>query len=130
MSRLIVEAVSGESKFIDIVFQLELFVSVCDAATGAPVSGLMLDNFRLCAPSGALFDTVIAAGTEAAWDGSKEERAGCYSLSISISKESSKTKREWIEGEYYPFGIQAFYTDDNGQTHMGQTVVRVQSLGK
>ena len=130
MSRLIVEAVSGESKFIDIVFQLELFVSVSDAQTGAPVSGLMLDNFRLCAPSGALFDTVIAAGTEAAWDGAKGETSGCYSLSVSISKEGDKNKLEWVEGEYYPFGIQVQYTDDDGNQHMGQTVVRVQSLGK
>ena len=130
MSRLIVEAVSGESKFIDVVFQLELFVSVSDAVTGAPVSGLMLDNFRLCAPTGALFDTVISAGTEAAWSGSKGERSGCYSLSVSISKDNGKNKLEWIEGEYYPFGIQVHFVDDQNRLHLGQTVVRVQSLGK
>jgi hypothetical protein len=130
MSRLIVEAVSGESKFIDIVFQLELFVSVSDSQTGAPVSGLMLDSFRLCAPSGALFDTVIAAGTEAAWGGVHGESSGCYSLSVSISMDSGKNKLEWVEGEYYPFGIQVQFTDDNNSTHMGQTVVRIQSLGK
>jgi hypothetical protein len=130
MSRLIVEAVSGESKFIDIVFQLELFVSVSDAQTGAPVSGLMLDSFRLCAPSGALFDTIIAAGTEAAWNGVPGDSSGCYSLSVSISMENGQNKLEWVEGEYYPFGIQVQFTDDNNNTHMGQSVVRIQSLGK
>jgi hypothetical protein len=130
MSRLIVEAVSGESKFIDIVFQLELFVSVSDSQTGAPVSGLMLDNFRLCAPSGGLFDTVIAAGTEAGWNGVHGESSGCYSLSVSIPIDNGKNKIEWVEGEYYPFGIQVQFTDENNDTHMGQTVVRIQSLGK
>jgi hypothetical protein len=130
MSRLIVEAVSGESKFIDIVFQLELFVSVSEAQTGVPVSGLMLDSFRLCAPSGALFDTVIAAGTEASWNAVPGESSGCYSLSVAISMDNGKNKLEWVEGEYYPFGIQVQYMDENNVTHMGQTVVRIQSLGK
>jgi len=130
MSRLVVEAVSGESKFIDIVFHLELFVSVSDAQTGAPVSGLTLDSFRLCAPSGTLFDTIFAAGTEAAWNGPQREASGCYSLSVSISMDNNKGKLEWVEGEYYPFGVQVQFTDDDSRAHMGQTVVRVQSLGK
>jgi hypothetical protein len=129
MSRLIVEAVSGESKFIDIVFHLELFVSVVDANTGAPVSGLLPDHFRLCSPSGKLFDSVIAAGIEASWTRS-DDRSGCYSLGITITKDGDSKKLEWIEGEYYPFGIQVRFTDENNEIHMGQTVVRVQSLGK
>jgi hypothetical protein len=130
MSRLIVEAVSGESKFIDIVFHLELFVSVSDAKTGAPVSGLAPDHFRLCSPSGKLFDTLISAGIEASWGHVQGDAAGCYSLGISISKDGGKQKLEWMEGEYYPFGVQVHYVDDQNEAHMGQTVVRIQSLGK
>ncbi len=129
MSRLIVEAVSGESKFIDIVFHLELFVSVSDAKTGAPVSGLLPEHFRLCSPAGTLFDTAISASTEATWDRARVEGAGCYSLGISIAKDGGKQKLEWMESEYYPFGIQVHYAANN-EVHRGQAVVRVQSLGK
>ncbi len=130
MPRLIVEAVSGESKFTDVVFHLELFVSVSDALTGAPISGLLPDHFRLCTPSGKLFDATIAAGIEATWPRSNGEHSGCYALGITITREGGKQKIEWIEGEYYPFGIQVRYADDQSQIHAGQTVVRVQSLGK
>jgi hypothetical protein len=130
MSRLIVAAVSGESKFIDIVCRLELFVSVSDADTGAPISGLLPDHFRLCSPSGKLYDAVISAGVEAAWDRTNADGAGCYSLSISISKDGGKGKLEWLEGEHYAFGIQVRFTDEHNKIHLGQTVVRVQSLGK
>ncbi len=130
MSRLIVEAVSGESKFTDIVFHLELFVSVSDANSGAPISGLLPDHFRLCSPSGKVFDTSISAGVEAAWSRSGGEQSGCYALGITIAKDGGKQNLEWMEGEYYPFGIQVRYTDDHNEVHAGQTVVRVQSLGK
>jgi hypothetical protein len=130
MSRLIVEAVSGESRFIDIVFHLELFISVADSSTGAPISGLLPEHFRLCSPTGKLFDMQISAGTEAIWDRNTQEGSGCYSLGITISKDGGKHKLEWIEGEYYPFGIQVRYVDEHNEVHTGQTVVRVQSLGK
>jgi hypothetical protein len=126
MSRLIVQAVSGESKFIDVAFQLSLFVSVT-TDTGAPVSGLAIDNFRLCAPSGSLFGIGISSGAEANWNSG--DSAGCYSLNVTISRDQ-KQKLEWIEGEYYPFGIQVQFNDEHNHPHMGQTVVRVQSLGK
>lgn len=130
MSRLIVAAVSGESKFIDIAYQLELFVTVCDAETGIPISGLTADHFRACAPAGALFDIAIGACTESAWDADSGEGAGCYSLSVSLSQGGSAQPIPWLEGEFYPLGIQVRYADQNGEYHMGQTVVRVQSLGK
>jgi hypothetical protein len=129
MSRLIVEAVSGESKFTDIVFNLELFVTVSDAVAGAPISGLQADHFRLCTPSGKVFDTAISSVSEALWSKS-QEHAGCYALGITIAKDTGKQKLEWIEGEFYPFGIQVRYTDEQNEVHAGQTVVRVQSLGK
>jgi len=130
MARLIIEAVSGESKFSDIMFHLELFVSVSDAKTGIPVSGLRPEHFRLSSPVGKLFDMTISSQTEAAWDGVQNDGAGCYSLGVSISKDGGKQKLEWIEGEFYPFGIQVRFTDDQNELYMGQTVVRVQSLGK
>ena len=130
MSRLIVEAVSGESKFIDVVFHLELFASVADADTGAPIGGLGLEHFRLCSPAGKVYDTSVATVTEALWEDGNAERSGCYAVGISISKDGGKQMLEWIEGEFYPFGIQVRYTDSHGVAHAGQTVVRVQSLGK
>jgi hypothetical protein len=129
MSRLIVEAVSGESKFTDIVFNLELFVSVSDATSGAPISGLQAEHFRLCSPSGKVFDSAISSSAEAFWSRSAEH-AGCYALGITIAKDAGKQKLEWMEGEFYPFGVQVRYTDEHNEVHAGQTVVRVQSLGK
>src|SRR5262245_16942720 len=113
MSRLVIEAVSSESKFTDVVFQLELFVSVSDAVTGGPISGLGPDHFRVCAPSGKIFDTVISGCEEAAWGRSSGEPSGCYVLSIGISKEGTQEKVEWTEGEFYPFGVQVRYTDEH-----------------
>jgi hypothetical protein len=130
MSRLVVEAVSGESRFMDVIFHLELFVSVSDAITGAPISGLLPDHFRVCAPSGKIFDTNISASVEAAWARSGGEPSGCYALGISIAKDGSQPKVEWTEGEYYPFGVQVRYTDEQNEVHAGQTVVLIQSLGK
>jgi hypothetical protein len=130
MSRIIVAAVSGESKFIDIAYQLELFVTVCDAASGAPISGLTADHFRACAPSGSLFDITIGACVESTWDTQSGEGSGCYSLSVSLSQGADAQPIPWLEGEFYPLGIQVRYADQNGDTHTGQTVVRVQSLGK
>jgi hypothetical protein len=130
MPRLIVEAVSGESNFTDILFHLELFVSVSDANTGIPVSGLRPEHFRLCSPVGKLYDMNISTQSEANWNLVENEGSGCYSFGIAIAKDSGKQKLEWIEGEYYPFGIQVCFTDDRNELYMGQTVVRIQSLGK
>jgi hypothetical protein len=130
MSRLAIQAVSGESKFVDIVFHLELFVSVSFADSGLPVSGLQAQHFQLCAPSGKVFDTTIATCTETQWGNHSGEGAGCYELGITIAKGAGHENLAWLEGEYYPFGIQARFSDDSNHVHTGQTVVRVQSLGK
>lgn len=129
MSRLILQAVSGESKFTDVIFHLELFMSVSYADTGMPVSGLTAKHVRLCSPQGKLFDAHIAACNETTWDRGGEN-AGCYTVSVSITKDGGKQMLEWLEGEYYPFGIQVRFTDSQSQTHFGQTVTRIQSLGK
>jgi hypothetical protein len=130
MSRLILQAVSGESRFVDIVFHLELFVSASFADSGLPVSRLTPQHFRLSSPSGKVFDTEIATCAESQWTHASGEGAGCYELGITIAKGPGHAKVEWLEGEYYPFGVQVRFTDDAGQVHTGQTVVRVQSLGK
>lgn len=129
MARLKVEAVSGESKFVDIVCHLELFVCVSDAATGAPISGLQPKHFRLCSPTGKIFDTHVDTCEESRWETASADASGCYALSIVVKKEGG-TPMEWLEGEFYPFGVQVRYSDDSKVIHMGQTVVRVQSLGK
>jgi len=130
MARLVVEAVSGESKFVDIACHLELFVVVSDALTGAPISGLQPKHFRLCSPTGKVFDTAVDTCTEARWEKNDTAPSGCYALSIVVKKEGGGKPLEWLEGEFYPFGIQVRFSDDTKEIHMGQTVVRVQSLGK
>ena len=131
MTRLIVEAVSGETKFVDLRSRLELFVSVARAADGSPVTGLKAQDFRFCSPAGTVYGLTLEGGREATWEGTDSEGTGCYSLSIAFKPESGRNPaREWMEGEFYPFGIQVRFRDAAGATHLGQTVVRIQSLGK
>jgi hypothetical protein len=132
MTRLIVEAVSGETKFVDLRSRLELFVSVARAADGSPVTGLKAQDFRFCSPAGTVYGLTLEGGREATWEGVESEGTGCYSLSIAFKPEPSgrNPAREWMEGEFYPFGIQVRFRDSTGATHFGQTVVRIQSLGK
>jgi hypothetical protein len=130
MPRLIVEALSGESKFVDIINRLELFVTVCDAATGTAIPGLQPKHFRICVPHGKLFGVSVDTCMEAVWEPGSTDPSGCYALSIAITKDGGGQPLEWMEGEFYPFGIQVRFSDNNNQVHMGQTVVRVQSLGK
>lgn len=131
MTRLIVEAVSGETKFVDLRSRLELFVSVARAADGAPVTGLRAQDFRFCSPAGTVYGLTLEGGREATWEGTESEGTGCYSLSIAFKPESGRNPaREWMEGEFYPFGIQVRFEDAAGAIHLGQTVVRIQSLGK
>ena len=131
MTRLIVEAVSGETKFVDLRSRLELFVSVARAADGAPVTGLKAQDFRFCSPAGTVYGLTLEGGREATWEGTESEGTGCYSLSIAFKPESGRNPaREWMEGEFYPFGIQVRFEDAAGAIHLGQTVVRIQSLGK
>ena len=131
MTRLIVEAVSGETKFVDLRSRLELFVSVARAADGSPVTGLKAQDFRFCSPAGTVYGLTLEGGREATWEGVQSEGTGCYSLSIAFKPEAGRTPaREWMEGEFYPFGIQVCFKDSGGAVHLGQTVVRIQSLGK
>jgi hypothetical protein len=130
MSRLIVEAVSSETRFVDLRSRLELFVSVSRASDGAPVTGLQTKDFRFCSPAGNVYGLTLEGGREAVWEGTSEA-AGCYSLSVAFKGEGGRTPaREWVEGEFYPFGIQVRFKDAAGALHAGQTVVRIQSLGK
>jgi hypothetical protein len=130
MSRLIVEAVSSETRFVDLRSRLELFVSVSRAADGSPVTGLETGDFRFCSPAGTVYGLTLEGGREATWEGTSEA-AGCYSLSVAFKGEAGRSPvREWVEGEFYPFGIQVRFKDSAGALHAGQTVVRVQSLGK
>jgi hypothetical protein len=128
MARLMVEAVSGESKFVDVAHRLELFVCVTDALTGMPISGLQPKHFRLCAPPGKVFGSEVDTCTETVWNKANSDPTGCYALSVVVTKESGDPL-QWLEGEFYPFGIQVRFSDDTKEIHMGQTVVRVQSLG-
>jgi len=129
MARLVIDAVSGESKFVDIARHLELFVCVSDALTGVPISGLQPKHFRLCSPAGKVFGTKVEACTETTWEKGGNDSTGCYALSVVVTQEGSSKQLEWLEGEFYPFGIQVRFSDDTKEVHMGLTVVRIQSLG-
>lgn len=130
MGRLIVEAVSSETKFVDLRSRLELFVTVSRASDGSPVTGLETQDFRFCSPAGTVYGLTLEGGREATWEG-LTEAAGCYSLSVAFRPEGGRAPtREWVEGEFYPFGVQVRFKDSAGTLHSGQTVVRVQSLGK
>ncbi|HZF26122.1 MAG TPA: hypothetical protein VEZ88_07655 [Steroidobacteraceae bacterium] len=130
MGRLIVEAVSGESRFVDVAGRLVLFVSVTRQEDGTPVLGLKAQHFRIAAPAGSVYGLVLEGVEEARWEGVQPESAGCYSLNIALQSDKSSDTREWIEGEFYPFAIQVRFTEPGSQAHIGQAVVRVESLGK
>jgi len=130
MGRLIVEAVSAESRFLDVAGRLVLFVSVSREEDGAPVSGLKDQHFRIAAPAGSVFGVRLESVEEARWEGQQPEPAGCYSLSIAFQPEAKASdSREWIEGEFYTFAVQARFNAGGGQSS-GQALVRIESLGK
>lgn len=130
MGRLIVEAVSGESRFVDEAGQLVLFVSVT-REDGTAVSGLKAQHFRIAAPAGSVYGLSVQRVNETHWEGAVAEPAGCYTLSIAFPGDARNSeKREWIEGEFYQFAIQVRFTEGSNQAHSGQTVVRIESLGK
>ena len=132
MARLLVEAISKESKSSgDIVYKLELYVSVSWADTGEPVTGLTSDNFKVCYPYGLAYELFVHGGYESKWEPEDNKLAGCYALEIGAKKALGEPGiKKWTEGEFYSFGIQARLPDRaNKQVHYGQTVVRIQSLG-
>lgn len=131
MGHLIVEAVSGETRFMDVAGRLVLFVSVSLPGTGAPVTGLKAQHFRVCAPAGSVYGLTLESAEEARWESPQRETAGCYSINIALQSDVKIPEtREWIEGEFYAFAIQVRCADASGASHMGQTVVRIESLGK
>ena len=131
MARLIVEAVSGEHKTTDVVWELMLFVSVSRADDGRPVTGLDQENFRICSPVGSVLELKLLGGTEAQWEPTDQSPAGCYSLGIMRKWQSGDSPIfEWVKGEFYPFGIQVLVRDHQAAViHMGQTVLQIESLG-
>ncbi len=130
MSRLIVAAVSAESRIVDVAGRLVLFVSVSREDDGTPVAGLKLQHFRIAAPAGSVYGLRLESIEEAKWQGQQPEAAGCYSLSIALQGDANSGEREWIEGEFYAFAVQVRFTAAGNQMHSGQTVVRIESLGK
>ena len=132
MARLLVEAVSREYTSVDRVWHLMLFVSVSRADDGSPVTGLKQEHFRICSPLGHVLDMNLVGGSEAQWEPTDTEPAGCYSLSVTRKQETGGPPiLEWVKGEFYPFGIQVRVRDrKTKETHLGQTVVRVESLGR
>lgn len=130
MSRLIVEAVSQESKSSDLVWHLEIYVSVSHADSGKPVTGLTLENFRVCAFVGLILELKLHSASESEWETQDTEPSGCYRISITRKSESESAVQKWTKGEFYSFGIQARIFDKKSKvTDAGQTVVRVESLG-
>ncbi len=131
MSRLIVEAVSKEVKSIDVVWHIEIYVSVSLADTGKPVTGLSKSNFRVCSFTGKILEMNLHGAYESEWETQDTEPAGCYAISITRKQEKEGSSLEkWTKGEFYAFGIQARVRDKKTKkTNMGQTVVNVESLG-
>ena len=131
MSRLIVAAVSAESRFVDVAGRLVLFVSVSRQDDGAPVAGLKLQHFRIAAPVGSVYGLNLESVEEAKWEGQQPEDAGCYSLSVALQSDANNgEQREWIEGEFDAFAVQVRFNTGGTQMHSGQAVIRVESLGK
>lgn len=129
MARLIVDAVSQESKSIhDDSYVLLLFVSVSHADTGAPLNGLGAEHFRVCSPLGAVFEMNILGSQEVDWEPADIEAAGCYSLRIVRKWAHTGELSEWNKLEYYCFGLQVHMQAADGTAHYGQTALRVESL--
>src|SRR5262249_11697536 len=120
MSRLVVNAVSGEFVSVDSIGEVELFVSVSRASNGKSVTGLTKDNFRIRAFGP---DVTINRATESKWQ-SSGELSGCYSLAI---RQTDGTK--WIKGEFTQFGLQARTFKGKRVVDLGQTVIDLESLG-
>ncbi len=140
MGRLIISAVSNESRRVDVVGRLLVFVSVSQAADGQPVSGLSRENFRIVSAAGLVVDPTPALVSEVEWEAATGEFSGCYRLSINQSRsggDESGQAPPWIPGESYAFGIQVRVLEAHeidGQTvqipvDFGQTVLQVTSLG-
>lgn len=127
MARLLVEAVTGESKLTDIVWEIAVDVSVSRVDDGSSVTGLAAKNFRVASSLGSVYDFKLGAH-EWKWEPQDTEPAGCYRLGISITP----GPQEFLEGQIYKFGIQVRTFDDSRPpkvTDQGQTIVALVSEG-
>ena len=128
MARLIVDAVSQESKSIhDDSFVLLLFASVSYSETGAPVKGLTAEHFRVCSPLGSVFEMNILGSQEVDWEPADTDAAGCYSLRIARKWAHTGELSEWNKLESACFGLQVCVPGPVGTMHMGQTALRQES---
>jgi len=128
MARLIVDAVSQESKSIhDDSFVLLLFASVSYSETGAPVKGLTAEHFRVCSPLGSVFEMNILGSQEVDWEPADTDAAGCYSLRIARKWAHTGELSEWNKLESACFGLQVCVPGPDGTMHMGQTALRQES---
>ena len=132
MARLILHAVSQESGSVDLVYQLRLFISVSRAEDGSPVTGLTLENFRVCSRLGASYRFELKDGKETNWEGADRNLSGCYSLGIvRVAQPEDGSLLEWTPGEYYSFGLGVVSSRGaSGESDFGQTVIRIESLGR
>ncbi len=140
MARLIVDAVSRESRSTDLVRGLELLVSVSRASSGAAVTGLQKPDFRICHYVGGQFDFRIGETvSELEWEPGDTAPSGCYALSLYLKPEGTEEFVKWGKHQFYTFGLGVQWFEAGGQTpggmsygqfHWGQTVVRVESLGE
>ena len=119
MSRLIVAAVSAESRFVDVAGRLVLFVSVSrqdDGALGA--RGLSCSTFASPRRREASTASASRALRKRSGKARRPEAAGCYSLSIAFQGDARNSEqREWIEGEFYTFAMQVRFTAGGNQMH-------------
>ena len=131
MARLIVQAVSQESKSIhDDSYVLLLFVSVSHAGTGAPVKGLTAEQFRVCSPLGTVFEMNILGSQEVDWEPADIDAAGCYSLRIVRKWAHTGELSEWNRLESACFGLQVRVSGADGVMDMGQTALRMESIAR
>ena len=131
MARLIVQAVSQESKSIhDDSYVLLLFVSVSHADTGAPVKGLAAEHFRVSSPLGAVFEMNILGSQEVDWEPADIDAAGCYSLRIVRKWAHTGELSEWNRLESACFGLQVRVSGADGVMDMGQTALRMESIAR
>src|SRR4030095_11863169 len=104
MARLIVNAVSNETRSSDLVNHLVLYVSVSHAKDGKPVTGLTDANFRVASSVGSVIQAVVQSAYEGRWEPDDQEPAGCYRLSV--FRDPTSPFGSWRQGEFYAFGVQ------------------------
>jgi hypothetical protein len=136
MARLIVNAVSNETRSSDLVNHLVLYVSVSHAKDGKPVTGLSDANFRVASSVGSVIQAVVQGAYEGRWEPDDQEPAGCYRLSV--FRDPTSPFGSWRQGEFYAFGVQVRTFREVGKGRRkhrvpadhGQTVVAVESFGQ